>query len=114
MDSDLNNAVFRRSTKVAFRQMDDTFLIVPSSSENIEGEIIYYTLNEVAYNIWMRLDGQKTLQEIGEALFKIYDVDREQLMSDIKDLLSELEDKGVVEPVDFVNRQPNKPDEQNK
>ena len=102
MESDRYNAVYKRSTKVAFRQMDDTFLIVPSSSENIKGEIIYYNLNEVAYNIWLKLDGKTTLKEIGEALFKIYDVDREQLMSDIKDLVAELEAKGVVESVESV------------
>ena len=88
--------MYKRSHKFAFRELDDTFLVIPSNMKNVENKIIYYTLNEVGREVWKRLDGKKTLNDIEEELLAIYDIDRGRLLSDIRELLSDMEDKGVV------------------
>ena len=95
------NSVYKRSTRVAFRELDERFLIVPSiDNNNIGDRITYYTLNDVAEDVWKRLDGKKSLNEIGKELLVIYDIEPETLLGDIKKLLSDMEGKGVVLKVD--------------
>lgn len=56
----------------------------------------YYTLNEVAASAWDKIDGRRGLGEIVELLLEEYDVDRATLQTDLKGLVADLEDKGLV------------------
>jgi len=88
---------------MAFRELEGVFLIVPSSSGNMGDKILYYTLNEVAKDIWIGLDGSKTLHELEEDLLAIYDVGREEMVNDMRELLNDMEEKGVIVKVDNPN-----------
>jgi len=89
-------AVYKKSTHVAFRKLDGNFYIVPSTRDYHGAEIIYYTLNEVAQEVWHRLDGNTTLKEIVDELLIIFDVDTDRLSADTQALLGDMEMKNVV------------------
>ena len=61
---------------------------------DLEGES-YFALNEVGTRIWQLLHGQ-TVAEIFNNLSDEYDVSREQLESDVGELLDKLVDAGLV------------------
>ncbi len=89
-------SVYARATRLACRELDGEFVIVPALEAPGEEHITYYTLNEVARAVWERLDGKTTLGEIGEALEEVYEVEKEALERDMFQLLSHMEEKGLV------------------
>ena len=96
-------AIYKRSTQVAFRNLEDKFYIVPSAKDYEGEKVIYYTLNEVAKEIWNRLDGQKAVNQIVNELLDMFDVDAELLFADMHELLVELEQKELVTKVVALN-----------
>jgi len=62
---------------------------------DLEGES-YFGLNEVGTRIWQLLQSEQTVAEALDTLSDEYDVSREQLESDVSDLLGKLSDAGLV------------------
>ena len=54
-------------------------------------------LNETAAKIWELVDGGKSEGKIVEALFELYEVDRESLAQDVHKTLKALEAQGFIE-----------------
>jgi len=69
---------------------DGDFLIVSAKSLDIS----YF--NEVTKDFYTQIDGKKTVHEIVEQLFLVYEVDYELLVSDIMMLLRDLQWKSLV------------------
>lgn len=53
-------------------------------------------LNEIASEIFGMFDGKRTIAEIVEQIFQIYEVDKENLIIDICHLVRDLQWKGVI------------------
>lgn len=76
-----------------------------SLSTNIDNETVilekesgkYYGLNTVATYIWEMLDDSRTFAELRDALLEEYDVNRERCENDLKEVLSEMEEFGLIE-----------------
>lgn len=94
------DTVYRKSIKLAYRQIDDTFLILPSSDLGEQKEVKYFSLNSMAYEIWSKIDGVKTIEQIVSEILENYDVTREELISDMEELVLYMEQKGLIERVD--------------
>lgn len=62
---------------------------------DLEGES-YFGLNEVGTRIWQLLQAKPTVAETLSTLSDEYDVSREQLESDVSDLLIKLTDAGLI------------------
>ena len=62
---------------------------------DLEGEA-YFALNEVGTRIWQLLQRDSSVGEALDALSEEYDVDREQLASDVVALLDKLTAAGLV------------------
>ena len=58
---------------------------------------IYYGLNPVGARIWALIQEPVTFAQIRDALLDDYDVERLSLESDIRDLLNQLAEQGLVE-----------------
>ena len=58
---------------------------------------VYYGLNEVGASIWNLIQEPKTVNEIRDAILKEYFVEPEQCDRDLKELLKQLADKGLIE-----------------
>jgi len=56
-----------------------------------------YTLNDVAADIWMLLDGSRSLQDLVKEMLREYIVEERTLLKDVEDLITELESLGLLE-----------------
>ncbi len=91
--------IYKKSIRVVFRQIDDVFLILPSSDMGIEKEVKYFTLNSMAYEIWLKIDGSRTIEQIVSELLEEYDVEKKELISDLEEFLLYMEKKGLIQRV---------------
>lgn len=57
----------------------------------------YYGLDEVGAEVWRLLHTPTTLGRIVDALVELYDVEAERCRADVRNLLAELADRGLVE-----------------
>ena len=62
---------------------------------DLEGEC-YFGLNEVGTRIWQLLQGEASVGEALDTLSGEYDVSREQLESDVRELLDKLTAAGLL------------------
>jgi len=74
-------------------------------SSNLAGEEVilnlmdgvYYGLNEVGARIWALMETADTPREVCDALQEEYDVDRGRLESDVRAILMDMEEAGLIE-----------------
>lgn len=66
------------------QEVDGEMVLLDMDSEN------YFGLDAVASDIWKLLQEGKTLQETEETLLEMYDVEPEQLRSDLKAFVGKL------------------------
>lgn len=57
----------------------------------------YFGLNEVATIVWDALEEPSTVDDVRDAVLEEYDVDAEQVERDVRDVLSKMEAKGLVD-----------------
>ena len=92
---DISAAVFRHNDSLVARDLAGEKVIIP-----IRGKVgdlnSIYTLNTVANDIWNLLDGRRAVAEIVDKLQQEYEVDRETLAADIRRLLSEMQEEGLI------------------
>jgi hypothetical protein len=58
---------------------------------------VYYGLNEVGASIWNLIQEPKTVNEIRDAILEEYEVEPEQCDRDLKAILQQLADEGLIE-----------------
>jgi hypothetical protein len=82
--------VYKPSEDVVARDVQGEFIIIPITSGigDVEDEI--FALNETGRAIWERLDGKKTLGDVGEELAVKYEASKKELEEDILGLTGEL------------------------
>ena len=84
------NTVLTRNPEVAYRIYDgQATVVLPGRSE-------INVLNEIGSLIWDRIDGERTVGQILEAVLDAYEIDSEQARSDMLDFLSSLQEHGMV------------------
>ena len=78
------------SSEVLTQEVGGETVILDLKSEG------YFGLDEIGTRIWQLLQEQKNLQSVTETMLNEYDVEPDQLKTDIKDLLNELVKSGLV------------------
>ncbi len=86
--------LFHLKSDVRYRSIADEGIVLLQD----EGEVL--VVNGVGVRIVELIGEGITLPQILETLETEYDVEPEQLMTDVRTYLAELEDAGVLEPVD--------------
>jgi len=81
---------FRISDEVLSQEVNGETVLL-----DLEGES-YFGLNEVGTRIWQLLQAEATIADTINTLSEEYDVSREQLESDVGDLLDKLAEAGLV------------------
>jgi hypothetical protein len=82
-------SVFRRSEEVVCRAVGLESILVPIRN-NVGNLDFVYTLSPVAARIWSLLDGVRTADEVVDAIVAEYDADRDTVMADLAELVSDL------------------------
>jgi hypothetical protein len=89
MDAQLY-AVYRPSEDVVAREIEGEFIIVPLAAGIGDMEDELYSLNLTGVEIWKRLDGKRSLQEISADLMSEYDALLDEIEKDVLGIVSEL------------------------
>jgi hypothetical protein len=81
------------------RRIGGETIVVPVSSRVGDLDAIY-TFNEVGSRIWSLLETPTALDTLVAVLSEEYDAPAEQLASDVRELLTTLQDKALIHTVD--------------
>ena len=85
-----SNSVFSVSTDVVARTIDEEMIIVPIAAGIADADDELFMLNETGREIWNRLDGKKTVQEIIVELKKTFSDPEVQLETDVLGWIDQL------------------------
>lgn len=98
MDTDIGtfDCVYAISEDIVARNIEGELIIVPLTSGIGDMEEEIYTLNETGRAIWEKLDGQKNLREIVEALKTEFEAEPEEIEGDVLGLIGELLKRRMV------------------
>ena len=83
---------FAVSPSVVFRQMDDGAVLLDLESG------VYFGLDEVGTRVWTLLVEQKTPDAVCEAMLAEFDVEPGVVADDVRRLVGELQQNGLLRP----------------
>lgn len=87
--------VFARNKDIVTRTITGELFIVPVRGKLADMQRIF-TLNPVAEFIWHALDGSASIDDIRKDIISNYDVNEEQVDSDIRDFITELLEADLI------------------
>jgi hypothetical protein len=89
---------YQKDPNVVAREIAGEQVLVPIKKQAAETAAIY-VLNETGALVWDQLDGQSTLAQIRDSLVEEYEVKPEVVSADLIELLTQLQEIGVVKVV---------------
>ncbi len=93
------DVLLKRNPDFIARKIGGETVLIPLQKKIYDISSIY-NLNELASQIWERLDGSKTLQDIQRELNETYDVSAQTLSGDMQVLIEQLQEIKAVLPHD--------------
>lgn len=90
MSRDAIDPVLQVADHVVFRELDGEAVLLNLQSG------IYFGLDTIGTHVWQAIDRQAPLQAIVAALVAAYDVDRETAERDVRRLVAQLVDRGLL------------------
>ena len=90
------DVIYGPSDGVVAREIEGEIVIVPlrAGVGDLEDEL--YSFNETGRDVWRRLDGTLTLDQVVDALAADYDAPRDLIDRDVRGLIAELLRRGIV------------------
>lgn len=89
--------VYQRNPDFIGRKIGGELVLIPLQKKIYDISSIY-NMNEMACQIWERLDGHKTLEMIQRELLAHYEVSADTLSQDLQTLIEQLEEIKAVTP----------------
>ena len=86
----MNDGVYVRETQLLEAKLGDELMALDAEAGTCFG------FNRVATEVWSLLESPKSFDELVAALLEEYDVDGERCGADLRELLDDLEAKGLV------------------
>ena len=92
------SAVLHKDPSFVSRRIADEVILVPISRK--VGEIdCLYALNEVGARIWDLIDGDRSLQELRDAILGEFEVSETEAQEDLTVLIEQLKEIGAIQEV---------------
>jgi len=92
------SAVLQKNPSFVSRKIVDEVILVPISHK--VGEIdCLYALNEVGARIWDLIDGDRSLQELRDAIVAEFEVSETEAQEDLAVLIEQLKEIGAIREV---------------
>jgi hypothetical protein len=88
------------SEDVVAREIEGDIIIVPLTAGIGDADDELYTLNETGRAIWLKLDGQRTLAEVAEALALEFDASQAELETDVLGFAGEMVRRRILTALD--------------
>ena len=95
---DFLECCYQKDQSVVSRKIADEVILVPIRRNVGDLESIY-NLDEIGARIWDLIDGKKKIKEIKTILLEEFDGTEEQVTSDLKDFIGQLESMGGIKLV---------------
>lgn len=89
---------YEKNPSVVYREIAGEAILVPIHQDVRDMQSIY-TLDSVGADIWSLIDGERTLDEIRDALLGEYDVEPDDLSKDLEEFVEQLLSVGAVRAV---------------
>jgi hypothetical protein len=86
----VDSAVYQRATELLEASIGDELVALNTDAGTCFG------FNEVATTVWRALEQPRTVAELQAALVAEYDVGPEQCEAELKELLDDMSDRGLV------------------
>src|SRR5256712_12912731 len=91
-------SIVQKDSSIVSRKIADEVILVPISHK--AGEIdCLYALNEVGARIWELIDGDRSLQELRDAIVEEFEVSQTEAQEDLTVLLEQLKEIGAIQEV---------------
>ena len=90
------NARPRPSTDIVARVIDGQIIIIPLVSGIGDMEDELYTLNDTGKDIWDRLDGTRTIEQVVKDLSSEFEASEDVLRTDVLGLVEELLERKIL------------------
>lgn len=76
-------------------EIGGSYIVVPTGADTVDlnGMI---TLNETGAFLWEKLSEERTSDELADEILKEYDIDRETVLTDIKEFVEKLRSIGAI------------------
>lgn len=84
--------VYKKDASLPWRRFGEQAIIVSKNPE------IVHVANDAGIRVWELLDGKVTLQNIIAQMANEYDASSEQITNDVCELISELQNQGLISP----------------
>jgi hypothetical protein len=89
----MSEPMYERATQLLEADLGDELMALDAEGGNCFG------FNSVATDVWRQLASPKSFGEIHESLLAGYDVERDQCAADLRELLDDLVEKGLIRRV---------------
>ena len=86
---------YEKSPNIVSRKIAEETVLVPIRQTLGEDPSIF-TLNEVGARIWDLIDGNRSIQDICEAVVAEFEVDPSLAQKDVLGLLGQLQESGII------------------
>ena len=90
----MTDAVYERATKLLEADLGDELMAL-----DVDGGTCF-GFNPVATGVWRHLTSPKSFDELKEALLAEYDVDDDRCADELRELLDDLLEKGLIQKID--------------
>lgn len=89
---------FEKNPEMPFRVIEDEVVLVPVKRNITELENGIFLLRDpVAFQIWQLIDGKRTIGEIQQAIFEMFQVDPSRLAEDLEEFVISLAEVGAIQ-----------------
>ena len=86
----MSENIYRRAVDLLEADVDDELVALDPANGHCFG------MNSVAKEVWRKLETPKSFDKLRAELLAEYDVSEEQCTEELKDLLSDLSEKGLI------------------
>jgi len=90
------NSTFTPSEHIVAREIEGEIVIVPLTAGIGNADDELYTLNDTGKEIWKRLDGKRTLQDVSRELSAEFEDSTGQIEKDVIGFADELLKRGIL------------------
>ena len=88
--------VYKIPDSAIVKKIEDELVIITMTDGISDIDSSIYTLNATGKVVWEKLDGQNSLEKIINALAEEYNVPKTKIEKDVKKLVIELIEKGLI------------------
>ncbi len=89
--------IYKKSNEFLERTIEKEHIIIPFSSKKAKANNDLYTFNEVGLEIWKRINGKRSVEEISAELYEIFDVPKIVLTKSVHGFMATLVNSGLIE-----------------